>query len=273
MRVLCPQCRVKLSLHRPSVSATRVKCRSCGHKFYVGKAEEILETPVAASVQAAGADSLPPDVPETAASAATTPAADAFDQDVKLQHREVARQRLHERQRKKQLKWLVPVGMACLAGMIVMGIVFAQKAPSGPSQPSASLLEMPGKKDRMASLIKPPSVDSGAFVINVDRATRPAELIGIWTDAESGSVFTLREDGTAQIKGPLIDATPVDVSSSWFAKKVDDTEYRLDFGPEPFRAGNYIASMRTQADGTLRLIRFGNAAAGNFKPRIFKKTG
>src|SRR5262245_36383138 len=102
MRVICPQCRGKLSLHRPSVAATRVKCRNCGHKFYAGKADEIPDDRVVAS---RASESAGP-AAEAQVAVVTAPADTAFDTELKAEQRAHTRAQLKERRRSKRRKWL-----------------------------------------------------------------------------------------------------------------------------------------------------------------------
>src|SRR5207302_1210820 len=138
MRVICPQCLEKLSIHRPAVAATRVKCRSCGHKFYAGKAEEILETgPITAS-RVPGSDET---AAEPQAAIVSAPAETAFDQDIKAEQRAATRERRREHRRRKRVKWLVPSAAVALIAMIVVGVFFSRKPPQNPTPPTGPLFD------------------------------------------------------------------------------------------------------------------------------------
>src|SRR5580765_7076174 len=138
MRVICPQCRGKLSIHRPSVAATRVKCRNCGHKFYAGKAEEIVEANPVAVTSAVAADE-PAAAPQV--TVVMAPAAIAFDEEMKVEQRASTRERWREHSRRKRNKWLIPVAVAGLLGLVVMSIAFAKKSHQVPSPPTSSLFD------------------------------------------------------------------------------------------------------------------------------------
>lgn len=266
MRIICPQCRGKLHIHRPSVAATRIKCRNCGHKFYAGKAEELIENPVPRSVSAVGAQA------EAQAAVVTAPADEAFDQTRKKKNRAAARVRLREQKRAKRMKWMVPTGIISLVIMCVLGIFFSQRANRPPTQPTNSLFDSPNRAKRLELAKRSPSADSSALLFHVDRATRPEVLVGVWEfPGVPDGVMELKNDGRAMLRGPFVKATPLELETQWFVTGIDGNEYYLEFGPEPFRNENSVGTFRVLDDGQLRLIRFANLEGKNTEPRIFKK--
>jgi hypothetical protein len=269
MRIICPQCQGKLSIHRPSVAATRIKCRNCGHKFYAGKAEELGEANPVASEHVSSSDEA---TAEPRVVVVTAPADTAFDQDLKAEQRASTRERVREKARQKRVKWLVPIAVVCLLGMIVMSVLFAQRSHQIPSPPTSSLFDASKKKNKFESFGQAPPADSGALIIDVNGVTRPAELVGAWNLQEAGGgVLELNADGTAMLKGAFINDTLLELKTQWFVIKVDGKEYWVDFGPEPYRNQNYVATVRLLTEDSLRLIGFRSAAGNNFNPRMLKK--
>lgn len=265
MRIICPQCRNQLSIHRPSVAATRIKCRNCGNKFYAGKAEEVVEAKVA-MVAAAPAESV-------VAAVVTAPAEEAFDQERKKEQRSANRERRRQSIRKKRLRWLLPLSIASLVGMIVLGLFFAKKPPPPPAPPTSSLVENMADRKPPRPLSKAPPIDSGALVIDVGMARRPDELVGTWTLQEpAGGTMALLKDGTATIKAAMLPDKLIETTGPWFVIKVDGQEFSLEIGPEPYRVDNYRLTVRLQSDGQLRVIRFMHNQQANFDPRMFQKS-
>ncbi len=170
------------------------------------------------------------------------------------------------------MRWLLPASIACLAIMILLGLFFAQKPPPAPAPLTTSLLD--NSAARQPKLLhKAPAADSGSLVLDVTGVRRPPELVGLWTLQEpGGGTLELRENGTVNLKAPMIDDKILEVSALWLVTKIEGQEYSLEFGAEPHRAGNTRATVRLQSDGTLRFIRFMNASGLNFEPRIFKKS-
>ena len=71
----------------------------------------------------------------------------------------------------------------------------------------------------------------------------------------------------------MIDSAVMELDTQWFVIKFEGKEYMIDFGLEPYRNENCIATVRLQPDGQLKLIRFDNPRGRNFTPRMFKKSG
>lgn len=198
----------------------------------------------------------------------------AFDSEKKQANREVNRARVRGERRKKRLRWLVPSGIGALVIMVGLGLFFAPKPPDAPPPPTTSLLELAKGGKKFDAPSKSPPADSGALMINAQNVIFPVELVGAWTLQEpGGGVLEFRADGNARIKARLIKESMIELATVCFVIKVDGNEYTLDFGVEPYRNDNCVATVRLQSDGSLRMIRFGCPDGVNYNPRIFKKAG
>src|SRR5262245_49342517 len=128
-RLICPECRSKLYLRTPAVAATKVKCRDCGHKFYVGHSLEDKPVPMSAAVVPSGAAAI------LEPSVEATPDLDT-DDDSHEQPALVAEPRKPERKRERRKlqeepgklpAWVIPVGVVSLIAAIVLALFFSTK--------------------------------------------------------------------------------------------------------------------------------------------------
>lgn len=257
-RIVCPQCRDKLKLHKPAIDSTRVKCRACGHKFYAGKAE----TWGGDDVPSAG--SFHP-MPGTATNDAT-PATQ--DQTVAVAHAEPHERRSHQRSHRSHEmhlpRWVIPAGIGCLVVFALAGIFLSQKPPPPPEPGIIETAKAKAKAKREAQGDETVAKSKNAF--------RPKELIGIWqTNQPKGGLLDFAADGTIHVRGAFLDQNVIDSTSRWYTVRMYGETYDLEIGPEPKLATNHAMRLELKPDGTLVMKRYASSANMSLEERVFTK--
>lgn len=250
-----------MKFKRPVIDSTKVKCSACRAKFYAGKAKPV----------AAGAIGAEPEADPTALldAAVTAPDPEAIAKKKK-------RIKLPDPNARKYPKWLIPLAVVGVLAVSLAGIYFGQSTPPLPDEKDAKVVEADLVRPRnKAALLRPtgPAVGTEAVLVDVTKARRPPELIGVWHFQDSaGGTIELAADGVVRVKAALFDDKPaLDFTSTWFVMSSNGVSYELEFGPEPMRNTNHKVSFRLQSDGMLKMLKYANTADLSVTPRLFKK--
>lgn len=258
--LVCPQCRVELTFKKPVIASTKIKCKGCGAKFYAGK------TSPARAAMAGGA-------PGDAAMTPPERAPALLDIEPAPKPVEPRRQRIKIKSAQPWPKWATPAIAVGVVGLIILGIVFGQKPPPVPEPTTTASATEPANPFKAAPpAANRPAVGTDAILIDVTKARRPAELIGVWKlEDPAGGTLELAADGSARIQGPFLKGPAVDFTSTWFVMNNNGVTFNLEFGSEPLRVENHRATVRLQTDGRLKLLKYANSAEVDVTPRVFKK--
>jgi hypothetical protein len=250
--LICPECNHRLTLHRPVVDASRVKCRNCKAKFYAGKATaEAAGVEEAAFGASAPVESDEPTAPVVEAAVATAP----------------RRRRRKREDEPAGPRWLIPVGVAGLACLMAAGF-FLKSTPAVPDereevstetlQPELITATTPLKKVGGVEARLPPN--------------RPSALAGEWELADApGNVLELHGDGVARVRGAFADDKPIFYEARWYVTVADGNTFELQIGPKQFRAGNHQLRLKLQGEGTLQLTRYFDGSTNNVTERVLKR--